>query len=107
MPPQIEVELMKLMFCRNINWTVDCPTPRGVTLYITLGGQLLRKFGESASAEGSKQRLQKARSLSRLGVWGSVVSSPLGSRAEPQKPTRFLTFYAKMKYILDMLISYF
>jgi len=46
MPPQIEVELMKLMFCRNINWTVDCPTPRGVTLYITLGGQLLRKLGK-------------------------------------------------------------
>ena len=51
------------------------------------------------SAEGAKLQLPKARSPSRLGGLGSV-SSPAGSGAEPQKPTRFFAFQSKMKHIL-------
>jgi len=42
---------------------------------------------EGLSAEGAKLRLPKARSPSRLEGLGSVVSSPVGSVAEPQKLT--------------------
>src|SRR6218665_1963139 len=62
-------------------------TDTGVNLYITLGRTDIEKIGESASAEGAKMRLPKARSPSRLGG--------LRERRKPQKPTRFLTFYAK------------
>ena len=58
---------------------------RGENLYLTLGGTDFEKIWESASAEGAKLRLPKARSPSRLGG--------LGER------TRFLTFYVKMEYI--------
>src|SRR6218665_1801653 len=40
-------------------------------------------IGDNASAEGAKLRLPKARSPSRLGAWGSDVSSRAGSGAEP------------------------
>src|SRR6218665_210156 len=42
--------------------------------------------GETASAEVAMLRLPKARSPSRLGGLGSIVSSPAGSGAAPQKP---------------------
>ena len=52
------------------------------------------------SAEGVKLQLPKARSHTRLDSLGSVVSSPAGSGAVPQKPTQFWTFQAKMEYTL-------
>ena len=33
--------------------------------------------------------------LQQLGVWGSVVSSPMGSGVEPQPTTHFRAFYGK------------
>ena len=60
-------------------------------MYLTLGRTDLEKNGESASVEGAKLRLPKARSPSRLGG--------LGRLRERRKPTQFLTFSAKMEYI--------
>src|SRR6218665_1478320 len=51
-------------------------TTRGENLYITLGGTDLEKFGESASANGEKLRLPKARSPSRLGGLGERRKLP-------------------------------
>jgi len=58
------------------------------------------RVGQIASAEGAKLRLPKARSSSRLGSLGSIVSSPAGSGVEPQKPKRFWVFHVKICYIL-------
>jgi len=52
------------------------------------------------SAEGAKLRLPKARSPSRLGGLCERCKHPSGSGAKPQKPTRFLTFYAKIGSVL-------
>ena len=67
---------------------ITSTTDRGENLYLTLGRTDLEKNEESASAEGAKLRLPKARSPSRLGGLG-----------ERRKPTQFLTFSAKMEYI--------
>src|SRR6218665_1444728 len=48
-----------------------------------------KNFCGRPCAEGAKLLLLKARSPSRLGGLGSLVSSPAGSEAEPQKPKRF------------------
>src|SRR6218665_3828000 len=62
-------------------------TDTGVNLYIIWGRTDIEKFGESASAEGAKLRLPKARSPSRL--------RDLGERRKPQKPTRFFNILCK------------
>src|SRR6218665_4126126 len=49
---------------------------RGENLYLTLRGTDLEKFWESASAEGAKLRLPKARSPSRLGGLGERRKFP-------------------------------
>jgi len=64
----------------------------GLTGQVFLFGRAKRGL----SAEGAKLRLPKARSPSRLGGLRECRKLPCGSGAPPQKPTRFLTFYAKM-----------
>src|SRR6218665_4061715 len=74
---------------------------RGENLYLTLGGADLEKIWKSASAEGAKLRLPKARSPSRLG--GLEERRKLPQRGLGRSPISrryiFLTFYAKMEYI--------
>src|SRR6218665_840352 len=58
-------------------------------------------YGETASAEGTMLRLPKARSPSRLGGLGSVVSSPAGSGAcRVPETVRILNISCQKKYIL-------
>src|SRR6218665_1241191 len=62
----------------NVPWLLITYSLRGVNLYKTLGGTEIGKIWVSASAEGAKLRLPKARSLSRLQGLGNVLNSPSG-----------------------------
>jgi len=97
--------LTQQIFTRRTYLTIDPYQlfPQRRKSVYNFGGTDIEKIGGSASAKGVKLRVPKARTPSRLGGLGkrdpSVISSPAGSGAEPQIPSRFLTFYAKTEYI--------
>jgi len=84
-------------------------------MYITLGGQILEKLEvqilkrivESASAESARLRLPKARSPSRLGGLGSVVSSPSGVWVgAPKTEANLKILFKNIVHFWILLISY-